>query len=75
LLSFNGTPITNLRHLIRLVQSCESEWMRFELDDLGQQLVLLNAAEVAVRIYMCTYILSRLEKCVSLLEDGWTSIG
>jgi len=31
-LKFNGEKIRNLRHLVQMVMSCESEYMRFDLD-------------------------------------------
>ena len=30
--NFNGVKVRNLRHLVQLVEACEDEYMRFELD-------------------------------------------
>jgi hypothetical protein len=32
ILAFNGTPVRNLKHLAKMVESCEEQFLRFDLE-------------------------------------------
>ncbi|KAJ7551710.1 hypothetical protein O6H91_06G025500 [Diphasiastrum complanatum] len=54
-LAFNGTPIQNLKHLATMVESCEDEFLRFELE--YQQVVVLETktAKAATHEILATH--------------------
>ncbi|CAK9866975.1 unnamed protein product [Sphagnum jensenii] len=41
-LAFNGTPVRNLKHLANMVETCDGQFLRFDLE--YQQIVVLEAA-------------------------------
>ncbi|CAM6105357.1 unnamed protein product [Calypogeia fissa] len=40
ILAFNGTPVRNLKHLVKMVENCEDQFLRFDLE--YQQIVVLE---------------------------------
>lgn len=57
--SFNGTKIQNMRHLTELVDSCNSQYMHFELDDNITVVLSTDSARASTPEILRDYCISQ----------------
>ncbi len=66
----NGTQVRSLAHLIRLVEGCAEEWIKFEFAGMREMIVLKTGKVAAATSEVCEQNMIPAPQCLQAEDAG-----